>query len=283
MNIQMMLNFRTAIFSELTNYEDQFYNHEDFISEKPNNISLYLETLIQLTPNVNTNRHNTSIDKAKQITMSYSINGSKRIEHANIASKIKNLRRGYGVCSDHSEIFLALSHVYGLKSREVHNTEHTFNEFYSKELEKWVWIDTQFGLLAKQDNKYLNLLDMKKLYDKNIIPYFQFFGDSNFSAYNRKPETIKFYNSKEDFRTIMLTKGNNVFEVENYSNNLSLLPKSLKQFFLLLSNIQPSYQIFYSYENDRINELKKITNYFYGFVFIWLFSNILIIFREKKK
>lgn len=278
-----MLNLRSALFSEITNSKQYYNNTDTFLLEKETYISSYKDTLTKLTSSSKIKNSINSIDKAKRIAMSYSINSSKKFEHKNLISKISKLREGYGVCSDHSEVFLALSHIYGLTSREVHNTEHTFNEFYAEELKKWIWIDSQFALMAFQNGNPLNLMEMKILYDKEIIPEFYFFGNSNFTASNGKPQTIKYYDNKNDFETIMMTKGNNVFEVDSYSNILASLPKGIKQIFLLLSNKQPDYLIYYSYGNDRINELIKLKNYFYGYIIVWLIGNLSIVILKLNK
>lgn len=73
---------------------------------------------------------------------------------------VETLKRIYsekaGVCSDYSQVFLGLCEAAGIKAREWgvcagfegRGVGHTFNEVYSEQFSKWVFLDPLFSIYA---------------------------------------------------------------------------------------------------------------------------------------
>ena len=170
-----------------------------------------------------------------------------------------------GCCSDHSQVFLAILLSNGFNAREVHNLEHTFNEVYDKKNKKWIWIDSQYKLIAfNSEGELLSLYEIFKNYQtyKNIN--FSFFGDKN-DAFHGKDvnKTISnssdgSYWSKSGFSVLFFTNGNNVFK-ENYLNlKYSFLPREISQTFFLTLGLRPNYLYYdpFHVKKDTFNKAK---------------------------
>ncbi len=70
--------------------------------------------------------------------------------------------------------------------------------------------------------------------------------------------------------TLVYTNGNNVFEVNKWNRFLFYIPRAIRQFGLILFNIQPNYLIF-----DPMNSL--VSKLFYIKLYFILFSSICFI------
>ena len=118
------------------------------------------------------------VSKAEIIALLYSKNGGAGCGDSKfLIDNIKRLDGRLGCCSDHAEVFIALSHIFGLESREVHHTIHTFNEFYDPKKGKWIWVDTQYAIMAKDDkNNFLSMLEMMKFMKEGRTIVYHFFG-----------------------------------------------------------------------------------------------------------
>ena len=87
-----------------------------------------------------------------------------------------------------------------------------------------------------------------------------FFGTSKHKIYSILPSTDINY-QLSNFQTMIMTLGNNVFEVDYYNQKLSWLPKDVKQFILLILKKQPKYliydphNIFYKLINQSRNQI----------------------------
>lgn len=184
------------------------------------------------------------IEKAKSIVLLFSKNGEGCAPDISLLEKIKKLPmgNGYGCCSDHTKVFIALSSVFGLTAREVHTVGHVQNEFFSYTLNKWVWIDPLYAVLAKNSTgAYLSLLEIRDLYYKNKPVNFVFFGNEFHFLMNHRPDEISYFDDKEKFSTAMITWGNNVFTVDKFNQYIKVLPKFVRQFIAINLGIAPSY------------------------------------------
>ncbi len=163
-----------------------YYNVLNPISEIP---KYFFEINAKIFPSQN----NVSTDLEKVETIArWMINNIKRGRGLGLSSedtiKIMTLEKG-GVCSDFAQVFNNLCVInnikvkeWGLKSMSKEKSirgGHSFNEFYSEKLKKWVLIDTYkciFFYTANSDvplsvfELFDTLKENKKITFKNIEP-----------------------------------------------------------------------------------------------------------------
>jgi hypothetical protein len=229
------------------------------------------------------------LDSSKEIALSFSKNG----EDGGCGEKSDNLienilwisqGHGHGCCSDHAQAFLAYSIYNGLTVREVNNLAHTFNEFYDYKYQKWVWIDPEFCLLARSRNgEYLSSLDILDFYAHHKPFDYIFFGNINHILFH-KPifPTYDGLGGLEPFGAIIITNGNNVFEVNYWNAKLTILPRSVRQFLLISCGIQPGY-LLYNPNRSIWEKLLFIKGLILIFLVLLIYSNIrLWRFMTKK-
>jgi hypothetical protein len=155
---------------------------------------------------------------------------------------------GRGCCSDHSQVFIAIASINGLFAREVHNSNHTFNEFWHPGLGRWVWIDSQFGALAVDEGgKLLSLVDISYRFKTKRKVNFIYFNKSRLAKVGSVIQRDNLY-SPEAFSKIGMTVGNGVFRDDRWNERLWFLPKSVKQFILIIGRAAPRY---ISYSESR--------------------------------
>jgi len=241
----------------------------------------YIDSLIQLNLKDN--------DLVKQLVLHFSKNGSEAPGDCGKFSDdlVKNMEwlnteTGKGCCSDHSQVLIAYSLLANINTREVHNIAHTFNEYYDRQLKKWVWIDPQYCLMAKDsNNNYLSLLEIQNSFKNNITPKWKFFGTEIHTANSVAPELINNYFSKPAFEVIRMTLGNNVFTVDSVNQKLNKIPRNIRQLYLLTMKKQPQW-VYHSSEN-KINYYFKLIKYtFFTFISSWFILNIFLIYRLTK-
>ncbi|WP_394993433.1 hypothetical protein [Emticicia sp.] len=220
-----------------------------------------------------------TIKKAQAIGLLYSKNGGSGCgeKSDNLIENIKWLSQenGHGCCSDHAQTFLAISIINGVFSREVHHIGHTFNEFYDPYWKKWIWIDSQFCLMA-QNNKgeYLSLYELNNIIEKKEKFRWVFFGTSKHKFYSILPSTdINFQVS--NFQTMIMTLGNNVFEVDYYNQKLSWLSKEVRQIILIILKKQPKYLI-YDPHNNFYKSINQSQNQIIAFCLFIIVLNIVL-------
>lgn len=181
----------------------------------------------------------TDLEKIETIAR-WMINNIKRGRGLGLASedtiKIMTSEKG-GVCSDFAQIFNNLCVINDVKVREwgfksISKKKgitggHSFNEFYSKELEKWILIDTYkciFFFNADSDiplsvfELFDTLKESKKVIFKNIEPTYstdsirvnEVYLSSNsipFLITNYHNKTYDYYLKKFDFLPLFFTHG----------------------------------------------------------------------------
>jgi len=187
-------------------------------------------------------------EKAKKIALSFSKNGGEKcgtysdnlVENINWLSKDD----GNGCCSDHAQVFNAIAILNGMYPREVSHRSHTFNEFYDFDRQKWVWIDSQFCLLAKnQDGEYLSLHEIQQEFRSRKKIQWEFFGTPLHKIYGTEPEKVSTYFQASEFDIIKVTMGNNVFEEDYYNHSFIYVPREIRHFGLLCLKIKPLYGV----------------------------------------
>ena len=254
---QVLIDIRQSLFTEITDNPEVFEITKMTAAKKYSflieNKSVIRDYSQRVKENVNYIKPEVidklqTMDTAKKaqfITLLYSKNGGPGC--GNYKDLMHNILRlddnnGMGCCSDHAEVFIALSHIFGLNSREVHHTNHTFNEVYDPDINKWLWIDTQFAIMAKDDkNNYLSLLEMTRYVNKGKQISYDFFGNASHTFSRLLPIEHEYYDSKDDFEYIELTLGDNVFSQDHFNKKIIFLPKPIRQIIALVQGIQPKY------------------------------------------
>jgi len=211
------------------------------------------------------------IEKAKSIILMFSKNGGADCaSDISLLDKIKRLPNGhgYGCCSDHAKVFIALSSVLGLTAREVHTVGHVTNEFYDYELSKWIWTDPLYAILARNDKgEYLSLMQIRDLYYNNKSVYYEFFGNKFHYFSKHNPAIFSLYD-KDRFSNIMITWGNNVFTEDKFNENLKFMPKFIRQFLGIKLGIVPLYIKYVDAHNTLDAHVLNEKKYIYNGIFI---------------
>ena len=180
-------------------------------------------------------------------------------------------------------MFLALLLSNGFIAREVHNLKHTFNEVYDKKNKKWIWIDSQFKLVALDTKgELLNLYEIFEYYQSGKMINFSFFGDKNDDLYGKDVnKAIQYdpdgsYWSKAGFSVLLFTNGNNVF-TENYLNlKYSFLPREISQTLYLAIGIRPNY-LYYDPFHIKKNTFNKVKVFLISGILMLLLGNLIVI------
>jgi len=266
-----IVNVRQSLFSSITAQDDIFIVSPDTLigqygfKTEPRQLNEEFYSFLKDIEYVQNSRRqisnqNNEIERAKSIVLLFQKEDEDKLaEFPSLLEKIRTFKEPnvYGDCSDNAEVFIALGSFFGLTVREVHNTVHVFNEIYDHLLHKWVWIDPENAIMAKNTKgEYLSLIEMTHLYFNNEKIDFELFGT------NKDPEMknnyfYNYYNGKGKFSYIMMTLGNNIYEVDKYDGRLRFIPKVLREFIMLVSNIKPHYVI-YSSNRDVITEWNLI-------------------------
>lgn len=255
-----IVNIRQALFSSITAQSDIFAANPDTLTSlygfktEPQQLKEEFYSFLEDVKYIQDSRRNIAsqkneIEKAKSIILLFQKEEEdKQAEFPSLLEKIKSFTKPdvYGDCSDNAEVFIALGSFFGLTVREVHNTVHVFNEIYDHHLRKWIWIDPENAIMAKNvKGEYLSLVEMTSMSIKNEKIDYELFGK------NKDPEMKKnyfyyYYDGKEKFSYIMMTLGNNVYEVDKFIRRMRFLPKLFREFIILVSNIKPHYVIYSS-------------------------------------
>lgn len=152
---------------------------------------------------------------------------------------------GSGCCSDHSQVFIALATWVGIFAREVHHTSHTFDEFWVSDPGQWVWVDPHYAILARDpDGAYLSLLELRRRYLSDEPVVFEFIGNRYHRFARVSPTSWPLYDEPEDFSTISLTWGNNVYEEDRFYRRLGSLPKAPSQLLGFLAGVKPPLMLY---------------------------------------
>lgn len=223
--------------------------------------------------------------RVQKITLTYSKNGGEGCGDLSddLIESIKWLHsdKGHGCCSDHSQAFIAMCLVNQIFAREVHHASHTFNEYFDPKTGKWVWVDSQFCLMAKNEQgELMGIAEIYELFQKGQIPDWYFYGTSNHFLYHKVDieKATKYFN-KSEFGLIAMTLGNNVFENDHFNKKYSKLPREVRQGLLLLTGVQPSYLIFdpFNQKKSYFTHLRTVTSLLMGLLLI---VNLMILFKK---
>jgi hypothetical protein len=213
--------------------------------------------------------------RSRHIALSFSRYGGNGCGNYNedFLKKIDWVSNGGGCCSDHSMVFIGLCLINNIEAREVSNISHTFNEFWDPEKQKWIFIDPEYLVMAKDSyGNYLSTFEIYQAQKNGLNLTLDFFGSEN--------ENIKSiasnYASPSNFKCILLKMQNNVFTEEKWNKVLFFLPKELRQFVFITIGFQKGY-IAIDENSDYILDLKKRKLMYELFCGIYLIINFIAI------
>jgi hypothetical protein len=107
-----------------------------------------------------------SIERARAIVLGFSQYGGPFYgPKANLDEKLSTISEPRGVCSDHTEVFEALASVAGLAAMETLTGGHNTAAFYAPELRKWIWIDPEYAVMARDPaGNYMSPFELRNAY-----------------------------------------------------------------------------------------------------------------------
>lgn len=200
------------------------------------------------------------VARAKAIALLFSAGANRNCGASSLMENVRRLPEGEGCCSDHTEVFLALTSVLGVVARETRQTEHTHNEIYDPTAGRWIWIDPQYALLARDpaQGRYLSLLELRDHYIQGVPFEFEFFGTPNHEFATRSPYEGFYYDSPEDFTDVYFVRGNNIFQQDDFRASLGFLPKPAWQLAGMLVGSVPGFVIYSDAATSRPAELERL-------------------------
>ena len=172
------------------------------------------------------------VARARAIALLYSVNGGSICGGFDgLLDSLQRMPQGLGCCSDHGEGFLALGQALGLQVREVHHTEHAFDEFWVPALGKWVFIDTQYAVMARDpDGTWLGAFEIReRLREGKPFDYDFFGGPRHHFAKGfpwKSPWESPYYKDIEGFKNLRLIWGSNIYEQDRFEARLAWMPRA---------------------------------------------------------
>ncbi len=290
---QLKIEIRFSLFSRFTNTIDDFDKTPtdfkngalDFVHYKEN----YLKDVLSShsIPPFYFQDTTKLVNRVKEIILTYSKNGGLGCG-INSDDLIKNIKwlsedNGHGCCSDHSQVFVALCLVNNIFPKEVHHSSHTFNEFFDPKLQKWIWVDTQFCLFAKDEQgNYMSLKEIYNAFQGDKAINWEFFGTPQHQFYTKEGlANFEELFSKQQFKLITMTTGNNVFEMDYYNKKYALVPREIAQFYFLATHKQPKY-LFFDPKNTIKPYFDKILLALGIFMTCFIAINLCVIFPSLR-
>lgn len=250
---RLLVDLRYALFSKKapTDLIQKLYHTNDlsYFGFKYPNKQYYTGKLNQIIKPSFLEAHD-AVDSAKQIALALSAQPNKGHgydQSDDLLACVSLVAQGIGKCSDYAQSFAATCLENNVMVREVSNMTHTFNEIYLPSQKKWVFVDAQYCLTAHDSaGNLLSALDIFNAY-ANQTP-FRF---SSFAPYHKfwteHQVNTGFYNvngNSDAYKFLVVTNGINVFHVNKWNQQLSNIPKPVRQFALLSLGVQPGYLVY---------------------------------------
>lgn len=221
-----------------------------FLSDSPATLAAWRMKLGASIPEVLTpiERASASADEvsiAQTIVLSFSAGGDagELVYWMEWPQKVRAARRGAGLCSDHTKIFLALAKTVGLNAREVHNGAHSYVDFFSVNQKRWIFIDPQYAIMATDGGgEYLSSRELRYRRLQGQPTRFVFFGTNPNHIHAQEDTRFKaFYGDRGTFERYILTNGNNVATQALTADNFAALPWEARELLLYVSRRRPGY------------------------------------------
>jgi hypothetical protein len=182
------------------------------------------------------------IKKAQKIVLSFSVGGTRSaIYRLSLLEKMQRTLQGGGICSDHTEIFLALAAATGMWAREMQNDRHSFIGFYSSSHRKWIFIDPLLAIMATDTRgRYLSAREIRKARLHNRPIHYVFFGTAPGHPMSTADPLFQYcYGSADRFHRLALAYGNNVIEEDRFEEQVAWAPWELQKLLVLVSGVHP--------------------------------------------
>jgi hypothetical protein len=199
----------------------------------------------------------------------------------NLNINIDFVLNGQGCCSDFSQVFIALCNINNYPVCEINNLNHTFNEIYDDKTQKYIWIDLDNKVIAK--DKLGNFLSTIEIHDNllnNDIVQLSTFKNTN-NIYNTKKISFPDNFSKEFYKSLILTNHKNVLEYDTKYSKYNFIPIELQQFIFAVYN----YPLFLVLDDSNTfwNKILKIRFYIISSICFLLFINYLLYKKLRNK
>ena len=227
--------------------------------------------IVQATASALTSTSATDLQKATDVGRFVGDNPrhGKPIQSDTLTTYKQVKQNGRGYCADYSQLFLAFANSAGLPAREwgfgLHGFDagHAFNEFYARDLEKWVFIDIfhSFYVVDGKSRLPLSALEFQQRLLANSADQsieIVAIAASQFDLHT--PERAIAYYAR-GARYFYLLWGDNVFSYDNHPvvKWASRLSRSLEVLVAVMWGVQPQIRISpYSDQGEAVTGLKTI-------------------------
>ena len=181
---------------------------------------------------------------------------------------------GTGYCADYTQVFGAIAQVTGLPVREwgmsfdgFGGDGHAFSEFFSHELQQWVFFDTFFSFYVV-DSSTDRPLSVDQFFDRlgrgtfernsKVVPI-----DDTAFVFGNQAKAVRYYSRGSAQRFLWM--GSNTFEVESHPlvRLAATLGRSAEQFVAIALGIHPRIAIVRTKDNaaalDRLHFYRHLT------------------------
>jgi hypothetical protein len=188
------------------------------------------------------------VEQVRRLVPIFSKNGGRGCgDYDDLLHQLRRLPEGegHGCCSDHVQAFLAYASVLGIFARQVHHMQHTTAEFYVPSLGRWVWVDPQMAVFARDERgALLSLREIRARYLAGDPPALDFIGNAYHKFATRGPEDDINYDEPRDFASISMVWGNNVFEEDAFYRKAPFVPFPVRQFVGMALGVLPEARYF---------------------------------------
>jgi hypothetical protein len=237
-----LVQIRAALFTRFTSDLATFAPSPDelarhgFVAESPEAVEAWRRTAFPQLPYLNAAAIAALpadlIPRARAIAMLYSVNGNRGPicgGFPNLVEQLRGLPQGFGCCSDHAEAFLALGEALGLDVRETYTSLHSFNEFWDPAKHKWIFIDSQFALMAKDpDGTYLSAFEIRERLRTGQKFDYDFFGKPVHWFATHDPRDMDFYRDIRSFANLRVVWGNDIIRQDAFETRTAFLPRPVR-------------------------------------------------------
>ncbi len=211
--------------------------------------------------------------------------------YRDLLDNVQRLPRGdgFGCCSDHVQVLIALGSSLGLFVRQVHHVAHTMAEVWVPSLGQWVFVDPHYAVMARDpDGRYLSLLQVRERYFTGARVEWDFIGTPHHRFATIRPRDFELYDAPDDFATVKLLWGNNVFREDRLDRRLRWLPRPARQLVGLVAGELPPFRVFDDARTHAGAELARLRRIYLGVVGALVVGTLappllLLVLAERRK
>ena len=189
------------------------------------------------------------------VRLNYGIGGAGCGSAADIETKAKIMKYNYvyGCCSDFSKVFTLVSIATKTIVREVVTEAHTFSEVWLPEYKEWVFVDSQFGLMARSKTSQSGFPSVAELRSEilNNNPDFTYLGKDSTVSYIDS-SVSRYYLKNELWKNVRYLDSMDVVSQSEFLAKLQLHAKAISHSIGYLIGIMPRFsQISWPVENSK--------------------------------